>query len=123
MTWGCAIAESIGFGKEAFLRAYWNNIKGQNDEVVNNSLVAQMIIELLMFKPEWSGTAEDLYFDLSKSLENKYIKPNRFIWPSSPNALGKQLNRLKPVLEEYGISLEKKHIDKRRMIYLKKVLN
>ena len=119
--WSCAIAEAIGYSQEAFLKSYWSNIKDQNTEVINSSLVSQMIFELLNSKLEWEGTAEDLYFDLSKLLENKYIRPNRFIWASSPHALGKELNRLKPVLEQYGISVDKKHLGGKRMIYLKKM--
>lgn len=116
--WGCAIAEAIGYDSNEFLLAYESNLQLHNEEVINSSLPAQMIIKFMIGKNEWEGTAEDLYSRLNTLVEHEGIKTNKYNWVSSPNSLGRLLNRLKPSLQHYGIIVDKKHKNRERLIFL-----
>ncbi len=118
--WGCAIAEAIGYKRDDFLNAYESNLELHNEEVVNSSLPAQMIVKLMAGKTEWLGTAENLYNKLNIVVDQEGIKTNKYNWISSPNALGRLLNRLKPALEHYGIYVYKKYKGRERLILLTK---
>ncbi len=116
--WGCAIAEAIGYESSEFLSAYESNLQLHHEEVINSSLPAQMIIKFFSGKTEWLGTAEDLYNRLNTLVEQEGIRTNKYNWVSSPNALGRFLNRLKPALEHYEIYINKKHKNRERLIFL-----
>ncbi len=116
--WGCAIAIAIGYTKDDFLNAYELNLKLHTEEVINSSLPAQMIIKFMVGRSEWLGTAENLYNELTHLLDREGIKPNRFTWISSPNSLGRLLNRLKPSLEHFGIYIDKQYKGRERLILL-----
>jgi len=45
--WGCAVAEAMGYGKSAFLDAYYSNIKEMNLEALRESIIGDCIIELM----------------------------------------------------------------------------
>ncbi len=116
--WGCAIAKAIGYESSEFLSAYELNLELHNEEVINSSLPAQMIVKFFSGKTEWLGTAENLYNRLNTLVEQEGIRTNKYNWINSPNALGRFLNRLKPALEHYGIYVDKKHKDRERLIHL-----
>ena len=118
--WGCAIAEAMGYKSSEFLSAYESNLQLHNEEVINSSLPAQMIIRFMTGKSEWIGTAEDLYNKLDQLIVSQGIRTNKYNWVSSPNALGRLLNRLKPALEHFGIYVDKKYKDRTRLIFLTK---
>jgi hypothetical protein len=116
--WGCPIAEAIGYGSQKFLAAYSSNLSGHNEEIYNSSLPLREIVEFAHRKGECKVTAEDLYHSLTRIIENKGIKPNKYNWVSGPNALGRLINRLKPTLKHYEVYVYKIHENRQRIIYL-----
>lgn len=122
-TWGCAIAEAIGYSKEEFLLAYDQNIKQQNDEVLMESFEASAVIELMTDQAEWKGTSSDLLSELkrvaSESLGIDTDKEKSF--PKAASVLSRRLNQLRPNLETVGIKIQRVEENKKRIIYIQKV--
>lgn len=102
--WGAAIAIALGYTQEQFFSAYANNIKRQNENIINDSLVASLISNLLEKYGDWEGTAtqllERLGEDENGGQDEKLKKDANF--PKAANTLSKQLNELKTTLAETG---------------------
>jgi len=102
--WGSAIAIALGYTREQFFSAYTNNIKRQNEGVINDSLVASLISSLLERSDGWEGTSTQL---LQKLGENENSEQDETLkrdtsFPKAANALSRALNELKTSLAETG---------------------
>jgi hypothetical protein len=116
--WGCAIAEAIGYERDVFLGAYFENIKNQNNEVINDNLEAIAVIEFLKNKDYWQGSASQLLSELEKSAKEIGINVDREkSFPRAANVLSRRLNQIKPNLSQLGIKIHKKG----RVITIQKV--
>lgn len=106
---GCAIALALGCSMDDFLRAYGVNIESQNDEVLNESLVAQILIPFIESQPsnEWEGIYSHLLKELENEAKNQKIDIKDPDFPKRANVLSKELNKLKTNLEEIGIYIKK----------------
>ena len=101
--WGCALAEAMGFTKEAFLDAYAKNIESQNDEVLAEHVEPELLNEFMADKDEWTGSFSELlaYFrDIAKGI---HVAEGDL--PKSANALSRKLGKLKTNLEEVGFKV------------------
>jgi hypothetical protein len=122
--WGCAIAEAMGHTRDEFLKAYDKNISRQNAEVINENIIAAVLIDFMNDRNEWDGTPKDLYEAVCDVAENSFgIKPDRDKhFPKAANAFMRQLNRLVPTLEEEGLKIhQEKGKERRIFIQNKKV--
>jgi hypothetical protein len=99
--YGCAIAEVLGYGQQAFLDAYLRNLKSQTEEVLNNDATAMLIMELMRNIEEWMGTATELLQAL-KSKEMDSMRSDGSL-PKNGSALTRKLNVLKTTLDAAGI--------------------
>lgn len=115
--WGCAIAEAMGYTRDEFLKAYDKNIARQNAEVINENIVAAILVEFMESRSEWNGTPKELYEVARDIAENSFgIKPDRDKhFPKAANALTRQLNRLLPTLEEEGLKIHQEKGRERRI--------
>jgi hypothetical protein len=102
--WGAAIAVALGYTQDQFLSAYTNNIKRQNESVVNDSLVASLVSGLLETTGGWEGSSTQLLERLGEGVDGKQDeklkKDTNF--PKAANALSKSLNELKTTLAQIG---------------------
>ena len=120
--WGCAIAEALGYSKEKFLEAYYQNIKNQNSEVIIESPVASSILEFMKDKSDWQGTATELLGELKKVagvLKIDVEKNKNF--PKNHSSLSRKINRLIPNLEDIGLKIQIDKETRQRMIHIQKV--
>ena len=101
--WGCAIAEALGYKKEAFLEAYQANIDRQNEEVVQNSTLAQAVIKLMDDNDEWEGTIKEADTKLRAIANPDYCD---WSFPKTSRMLRSYLERIRANLMEYGITFE-----------------
>ena len=76
--WGCAIAEALGIGQEAFLRAYELNRAKQHEEVVHADAVAESLILFMKNKVSWEGTPSELYEELTEEAKERLPKIQRY---------------------------------------------
>ena len=120
-SWGAAISEALGYGTSEFLNAYGVNIKEQNQEVLNESVVAQVLITFMEKRLGWIGTTSELLDSLRVQAISLKIDTAQRGWPKSEAALGKVLNSLKANLEEEGIVFSKTYENRSRIITIKKI--
>lgn len=104
--WGSAIAIALGYTQEQFLNSYKNNIKQQSDTVIDDSLVATLLLALLERQEgvEWKGSATELLEELAKNEKgekDESIK-KRENFPKAGNVLSRSIKELKTTLAEEG---------------------
>ncbi len=117
--WSCAVAESIGYKHQDFLDAYQNNLKKQNDEVLNESPVAIALRAFLNDRADWEGSATELLTLLGMvgqkmGIETYYDRE----WPKAANVLSRILNILKTSLANEGIYMNQYASVRGRIIHL-----
>lgn len=104
--WGSAIAIALGYTQEQFLTSYKNNIQQQSDTVIDDSLVATLVLALCerQEEDEWEGTASELLEELGKNEEGVIDEKIRrsVNFPKASNVLSRDLNELKTTLAEAG---------------------
>jgi hypothetical protein len=116
--WGCALAEAMGYTKEAFLEAYAQNIESQNDEVLGEHIEPELLRSFMADQETWTGSASELLEHLRRIAGDMHISESDL--PKTANAFSRKLSKLKTNLEEIGIEVTKdKH--KRRTITIRKV--
>lgn len=111
--WGCAITEALDIDKEIFINAYYKNYDAQTEEFLDFNLVARSITSFMTDKIEWEGTPSELL-----ELLRKYVSEDearQTFWPKAANILSRQLNRIKPVMEEAGYYFEITHSGARKI--------
>ncbi len=118
--WGCAISEALGYKKDNFLQAYYNNIKAQNEEVLMESLVATSIRLLTNETPQWEGNPSELLSKLKDIAANNNINTEEKGWPKSAASLSRKLNELKTNLANDGIKISTGNKNKERAIFITK---
>lgn len=120
--WGAAVAESLGFTSENFLKAYADNKVLQTQQAILNNEVANATTILMADGSEWSGSPTKLLSELENIAERERIKSRS--WPKAANALMRRLNELRATLLKVGISIEDQHLGKKgRIVTLQKQEN
>ncbi len=104
---GCAIAESLGYTKEEFLNAYQNNISKQTETILNENIIAGVLISFMESRDweKWEGTASKLLEELNWCAPKMHVETREKHWPKAPQALSRALNRLKVTLQSADISV------------------
>ncbi|TSD01068.1 MAG: hypothetical protein Greene101415_471, partial [Parcubacteria group bacterium Greene1014_15] len=100
--WGTAIAIALEYTQEQFISAYTNNIKRQNESVMNDSLVASLVSDLLEKSGGWEGSPTKLLEKLGENEDGQQdgeLKRDAN-FPKAANALSMNLNVLKTTLAE-----------------------
>jgi hypothetical protein len=116
--WGYAIAEATGYSGEDFIEAYSRNIEVQHDEAIEANPVAQTIVEFMIERDAWRGTAAELHSLLSIVAFKLQIFQSRG-WPRDAARLGRALTTIAPNLLAKGIELERSR-SKDRLITISK---
>ena len=88
--------------------AYQENINAQNDEVIESSPVAEVLILFVreIYKDHWEGTPTSLYkelTDIADQIKPELKKSN--LWPKASNKLTSKINEVEPNLKEKGIEI------------------
>jgi hypothetical protein len=101
--WGMAAGEALGFGANTFLSAYRNNVHRQNEQIIANSPLATVLIDLLSDVGEFSGTSTKL-FEVLNHRRKAILGMSESVlgWPQAPTALSRKLNELRANLQEFG---------------------
>lgn len=118
---GEIISRCMGNPHNKFIEAYEKNMKLKSQQVIDSSLVASAIVELMSNINEWSGTATELLAILESHAEALKINTNSKAWVGAPNKLSQKLNEIKENLKEVGIEIENKHINRKRILTIRKV--
>ncbi len=104
--WGCAIAESVGYGMDRFVKAYQDNLNHQNTEVIEENLVSHVLMTFMEQKNEWEGRPSELLKELTTEAGNQNINTaQEKEWPKAANVLTKTLKQLETNLVAAGIRI------------------
>jgi len=125
-TWGCAVAKALGRTEEDFLEAYQSNIKVQNQEAIEASPVATLIIALILRQEEregrrqWDGSPTELLSELKGIADGIGIdiKDKRF--PKDPNWLWRHIKEVRTNLMAVGIKVSRNDTATERRITIEK---
>ena len=118
--WGCAVAEALGYSQEDFLSAYEGNTETRNEEALQASPVAAMVMELMDGQPEWEGTPSELLAELEALANDHHVNTKSSVWPKAAHALSRRLNEVRPNLAAVGISVSTRREGRRRVVTIQK---
>ena len=108
--WGCSIALALGYSEEAFIEAYYANVKMNQETAIDNNLLAKSIcifMEKIQQGKEWSGLVSILHGKLKEILMGENYRLDS-TFPSAPNKLLPKINEIRSDLEGVGIFIEEK---------------
>lgn len=121
-TWGCAIAQALGYRQEEFLNAYRRNIEQQNMSILNDSPVAIALIELVEKETTWTGTPTELHVKLKEITIAQGMDIGQFSgFPKTANQLTKKINRLRPNLRDVGIEISERKENRQRIMKIESI--
>jgi len=100
-TWIVAIEPSLNWPKGMFLRNYMANRTKANVNVLESSIHADSIIDLIQQHGEWEGTAKELLSLIEDKFSDE-AKRRHKDWPKTPRKLSGILRRLAPNLRRQG---------------------
>jgi hypothetical protein len=105
--WGSAIAEVIGSTQSEFLKFYHNNIEIQKETILNENVVAMVLITFMEERSweKWEGTATELLKKLTEHAPFVNVETKEKYWPKAPNVLSRALNIVKVTLRSADISV------------------
>jgi hypothetical protein len=100
--WGAAASEALGYGASAFVDAVNRNAARQVQQVVEDDPIASALRDFASAHRTWTGSASELWKQLSEEHEEKAAERR---WPKAPSTLGKRLVVLTPTLAALGVEL------------------
>ncbi|MGA9841452.1 MAG: hypothetical protein WBQ25_03985, partial [Nitrososphaeraceae archaeon] len=109
---GELVARCLGYKDNEFTEAYNRNIGFTNQEAIESSPVATVIIAMMEKQPIWSGKAEKLRVELNKVIASREELSGLMRakeWPKSARAMRARLNEVTPNLKEIGIVVDFKY--------------
>lgn len=118
--WGCAIARALGNSERDFLAAFDNNCDARNEEALQASPIAIMVVELMETRHQWEGTASDLLAELKALADDHRVDAQGRGWPRAPQSLSRQLNEVRPNLAAVGIAVATRRDCRHRLVTIRK---
>lgn len=98
---GVGVERVLKWPDGTFLAVYGDNVAGQHEEALTNSVLGEALQAFLRVRSEWSGTAKELLEVLTECTGDATAKARE--WPKSPRAIGGMLRRLAPNLRVAGL--------------------
>jgi hypothetical protein len=102
--WAMAVSLGEGRDPEQFVSAFAANVSRQNDEALNASTVAIVLMTFLGDCTNWTGQPHELYASLKQKAEELKIPAKSF--PGSASAMGRQLREIRPNLTAVGWQID-----------------
>jgi len=112
----------LGYRQEQINNAFSLNNKYQNQEAIEASAVAQVIISFMesLETNEWRGSSSNLYAALSPIVDNMNLKQG---FPKDVRWLWKKIKEVRPNLMDYGIQAFRGEVSQNSVIHLSKGSN
>jgi hypothetical protein len=98
--WAVATEVALESAPGTFMSCYASNQNAANDLVLEASLIAKPLLDLLAADLEWQGTATDLLNTLARRVQESVLRQRE--WPSGPKSLSDHLMRIAPNLRAAG---------------------
>jgi hypothetical protein len=119
--YGEIVSRLMGNPTNRFINAYYRNIALQSQEVLESSVTASSVIQLMNSRNEWVGTPTNLLSELEYAAELLKIDTRGKAWPKAPHILSRRLNEIKINLKQAGIEIQDSHDGKQRSILIRKI--
>jgi hypothetical protein len=103
---GCAIAEALGYGRQAFLDAYAANVERQHEESMHENPVTEALAAFMEDRVRWRGSPSDLLEQLEEVADRETISTRSRSWPAAANALTMRLNEVRTLLADAGLQVQ-----------------
>jgi hypothetical protein len=118
--WIEAAAPALGWEPVEFLELYEENRATADQEVIDNSLVAVMLLKLLDTCPDktWTGTAGELLEALNREFASGALPDE---WPNSPRGMSSALKAVRPNLRHIGVTISYKREPSRNRSHVMKI--
>jgi len=113
-----AVGRKLGWPAGTVLSNYNDNRCEAAVTHIQDSPVANFLLEWAHELNDWSGTPTELLAQLTTLVEKKVTSLRH--WPKSPSALGKELLRIAPQLRLHSISVAFERNREKRLITLTK---
>jgi hypothetical protein len=104
--WGCAASRALGFAEQEFMDAFAANVREQNETALEDSVVAQAVLQLMRKVDSWEDTPAATLERLTAVAQDLHIDTRERRWPKSPSALTRRLNEIRPNLVREGITVQ-----------------
>jgi energy-coupling factor transporter ATP-binding protein EcfA2 len=117
--WGCAISHVLGYKAEDFIGALVWNLERQNAEAIEDSPIAQVVIDFMAERTNYSESPTVLFKELRNLAENMNIDVKQRAFPKNPNWLWRKLEIVSTNLLAFGIKIEKDKQGARRITITK----
>ena len=114
--WLTAIASVHGISGDEIRRILRANKKLQNEQAIDESPVAGLVIEFMSGRDSYSGSTSDLYDDLGSQVSEL---PRNF--PKNPNSFGRKVREVQTDLINEGFEIEFKRTNKKREIVITRI--
>jgi putative DNA primase/helicase len=101
--WGEAVAQGVGWPPGAFVTAYRANRHAASSVSLEESLVAQPLLELAKYHGPWKGTLTQ-FLELIAEWTG-YHSSTTPGWPKTPSRAAVELRRIAPQLRMFGLSV------------------
>jgi hypothetical protein len=118
--WGCAVARALGHSEDEFMTAFEGNAKARNEEALQASPVAAMVMELMDERSEWEGTPTELLAELETLAGEHRLSTKSSIWPKAAHVLSRRLNEVIPNLVAAGIGVVSRRDGRHRTVTIRK---
>jgi putative DNA primase/helicase len=101
--WGEAVARGLGWGTERFVTTYDDNRKQAAEVMLEDSPVADALLQLARSEPGLSSSPAELHARLTRCAGKQIA--NSAGWPKTPVMLSQELHRLAPQLRLNGLCI------------------
>ena len=102
--WAMA-CETAFWERGTFEHAYALNAENQLDDLIDANPLAIVVLGFMDRRTPWTGTSSNLLAEIKSYAET--TDQTHLILPVSPDALGIQIDRIKPLLRKKGISINR----------------
>lgn len=104
---------------DQFLADFATNVERQNDEALDNSVVATTLLAFLEDRDEWSGPSHELHAALKQIATDRKFAEKQF--PANPSVLGKKLREVRPNLVASGWHIDFDEKARPRQIHIARI--
>ena len=102
------------------MEAYEGNTEARNEEALQASPVAAMVVELMESQSEWEGTPSELLADLENLAGEHRVNMKAAGWPKAAHSLTRRLNEVRPNLAAVGIAVATRRDGRHRVVTIRK---
>ena len=101
--WGEAVARGLGWGTETFVTTYNENRKEAAEVMLEDSPVADALLQLARSEPGLTTPASELHARLTRNAGKRIAASAG--WPKTPIMFARELRRIAPQLRLQGLCI------------------